>query len=85
VAIFQNLILSMFIVINTTLAFIAISGIAAALVLATIVPVQVSADRSSGQQGVSKTREASCNTRSCGGLNEASSHTSGSLLPCPPR
>jgi hypothetical protein len=68
---------------NNKLVFITIVVVAAAMILATVVPTQVSADRSSGQQGISKAREASGNTRSCPGLNEASSHTSGGLTPCP--
>ena len=68
---------------NKGLVFIAISGIVAALILATVVPVQVSAAICKGQQGIDKGREASGNTRSCPGLNEASSHNAGTLSACP--
>ena len=69
---------------NNTLVFIAISGIVAALILATVVPVQVSAaGNGKGQHGIDKGREASGNTRSCHGLNEASSHNAGTISACP--
>ena len=68
---------------NNTLVFIAMSGIVAALILATVVPVQVSAASGRGQQGIDKGREASGNTKSCPGLNEASTHNAGTVSPCP--
>ena len=67
---------------NNKLVFITIA-VVASLTLATVVPTQVSADSSSGQKGISKAREESGNTRSCPGLNEASTHTSGPASPCP--
>ena len=67
---------------NNKLVFITIALVAAAMILATVVPTEVSADRSSGQQGIIKARESS-NPRSSGGLNEASSHTCGDVFLCP--
>ena len=68
---------------NNTLVFIAIAAIVAALILATVVPVSVSAaGNGRGQQGIDKAREESGNTRSCHGLNEASRHNAGTLTPC---
>jgi hypothetical protein len=58
--------------------------VGAALILATVVPVQVSADSSRGQ-GIDKGLEASGatgNTQSCEGLNKAASHIGGGFAIC---